>query len=112
MARVEKIRRRAEVRGFALALVERARALAPTPRKLNRSTAQPMRRGLSRLIDGLGVHRAAVHRVRMAEHDRGARAVRAGRDAAARGSSSGASKRTGWSWDLEIHASQRRGIGR
>ena len=49
-------------------------ALRPTPRKLKRSTAHAdARQRLRRLIHRLGVHRAAVLRVRMREHRHGAR---------------------------------------
>ena len=51
-------------------------ALAPAPRKLKRSTAQPIRlSALARLIDDLRVHGAAVFGVRMREHDGGAHAA-------------------------------------
>ena len=54
------------------------RRCGPTPRKLKRSTATPMRgQRLGRLIDRLGVHRAAVQRMRMAAHgDRARLALR------------------------------------
>ena len=73
------VERRREVVQLARAVVD-VPALCPTPRKLNRSTAQPIaRERLRRLKHRLRVHRAAVHRMRMREDDRGARR-RAGGD--------------------------------